>query len=576
MAENREFYVKYLDNQAVKIETHFNREQERPRSLKDVGDLIGAVKQALAPLLNDTSIAELTLHLPEGAAKDSLGEDCFASVDETDTTLRPGLALARLNGLGLDDRSPLVIKSRNDNASQNRLLIAEQRITLHQYLQTIPPLPTYSHNLPGPTSTIPPNVRHPQLILYWESFQQEVLQYVRTEIESVTELVLPPVFEMLDEVIKNEVPALQMFISRNYLRPVAIHFGATVVTSEYGNSVGSTDSHIERDGQTIIINEYKGKWILNPEWFQNGRIDQCNINPHIRNAIAQLYTYMVVNHLHHGILTSSDFTFFFRRVKVENAVDGFEQLLISTGIAHNATNPTVLQSTAYFLSVADGIPFTSPPPSRGPSPRNSRPSSTRNSPSTLRRILETTNSASNNSNEHGSAAFRDDIIVSSESDFALEDFNIKSVLGMGRTKVYYEANNQLALKTIDLWKQPNMLSELHHEIEIYRLLSDLQGRFIPKLVLHGYWEGGMYCIGFSLCGTVPKALSESQKQSVLSCIDAIHNRGIIHNDIKKENILIDENGLVYLIDFGFATVNSCKDAQQDERNQMLTCIECLE
>ena len=442
-------------------------------------------------------------------------------------------------------------------------------------MQTIPHLPTYANILPRPSSTRPPNVRHPEIILHWESFQQEVLQYVRTEIESVTELVLPPVFEMLDEVIKNEVPALQMFISRNYLRPVAIHFGATVVTSEYGNSVGSTDRHIERDGQTIIINEYKGKWILNPGWFQNGRIDQFNINPHIRNAIAQLYTYMVVNHLQHGILTSSDYTFFFRRVKVENAVDGIEQLLISTGIAHNATNPTVLQSTAYFLSVADGTPFTSPPPSRGPSPRNSRSSSTRNSPLTLRRIAETTNSASNNGNEHGSAAFRDDIIVSSESDFALEDFNIKSVLGMGRTKVYYEANNHLALKAIDLWKQPNMLSELHHEIEIYRLLSDLQGRFIPKLVLHGYWEGGMYCIGFSLCGTVPKALSESQKQSALSIIDAIHNRGIIHNDIKKENILIDENGLVYLIDFGFATVNSCKDAQQDERNQMLTCIESL-
>ena len=85
----------------------------------------------------------------------------------------------------------------------------------------------------------------------------------------------------------------------------------------------------------------------------------------------------------------------------------------------------------------------------------------------------------------------------------------------------------------------------------------------------------MYCIGFSLCGTVPKALSESQKQSVLSSIDAMHNRENIHNDIKKENILVDENGMVYLIDFGFATLNSCKDAQQEERNKMLECIECL-
>ena len=203
-----------------------------------------------------------------------------------DSTLDPGCLLSDLFVFGSKSKRPLVIKSRNDNASQNRLLIAEQRITLHQYLQTIPPLPTYANILPRPSSTRPPNVRHPEIILHWESFQQEVLQYVRTEIESVTELVLPPVFEMLDEVIKNEVPALQMFISRNYLRPVAIHFGATVVTSEYGNSVGSTDSHIERDGQTIIINEYKGKWILNPGWFQNGRIYQFNINPHICNCPA--------------------------------------------------------------------------------------------------------------------------------------------------------------------------------------------------------------------------------------------------------------------------------------------------
>ena len=79
-----------------------------------------------------------------------------------------------------------------------------------------------------------------------------------------------------------------------------------------------------------------------------------------------------------------------------------------------------------------------------------------------------------------------------------------------------------------------MLSELRNEIEIYRLLSDIQGIIVPKLLLHGYWEGGMYCIGFSLCGSVPGTLSESQKHSLLSNIDVIHNHGIVHNDIKKE------------------------------------------
>ncbi len=46
-----------------------------------------------------------------------------------------------------------------------------QRITLQEYLQTIPPLPNYSDTLPDPTSEIPPFVRHPQITLHWESFE---------------------------------------------------------------------------------------------------------------------------------------------------------------------------------------------------------------------------------------------------------------------------------------------------------------------------------------------------------------------------------------------------------------------
>jgi hypothetical protein len=54
-----------------------------------VGDLIGAVKQALAPLVNDTFIAELTLHLPEGVTKDSHEGDCFIDVQLNFDNLPP-------------------------------------------------------------------------------------------------------------------------------------------------------------------------------------------------------------------------------------------------------------------------------------------------------------------------------------------------------------------------------------------------------------------------------------------------------------------------------------------------------
>ena len=58
-------------------------------------------------------------------------------------------------------------------AQSARISAREQRITLHEYLQTIPPLPKYANTLPGPTSTIPPGVRHPQLTLHWGTFEQE-------------------------------------------------------------------------------------------------------------------------------------------------------------------------------------------------------------------------------------------------------------------------------------------------------------------------------------------------------------------------------------------------------------------
>ncbi|PKY58393.1 hypothetical protein RhiirA4_412098, partial [Rhizophagus irregularis] len=42
-------------------------------------------------------------------------------------------------------------------------------------------------------------------------------------------------------------------------------------------------------------------------------------------------------------------------------------------------------------------------------------------------------------------------------------------------------------------------------------------------------------------------IKKRQKLRAIKGLNAIHNHGILHNDIRKENILINDNGEVYLI-----------------------------
>jgi hypothetical protein len=87
--ENTQFYIKYLDNQPVQISTHINNDKTAYRvfPLENVGDLVAAYKAAVAPLLDHSSLAQLTLHLPINADRSTISEDCFASIDSNDTTL---------------------------------------------------------------------------------------------------------------------------------------------------------------------------------------------------------------------------------------------------------------------------------------------------------------------------------------------------------------------------------------------------------------------------------------------------------------------------------------------------------
>ena len=94
-----EFYVKYKESQPVLVETVYNNQGEtRARPLTTVAHLVAAFQALPNSPLSSVFVGDLTLHLPSGVDRSALEEECFATADSTDTTLRTGLALTQLNG----------------------------------------------------------------------------------------------------------------------------------------------------------------------------------------------------------------------------------------------------------------------------------------------------------------------------------------------------------------------------------------------------------------------------------------------------------------------------------------------
>jgi serine/threonine protein kinase len=120
----------------------------------------------------------------------------------------------------------------------------------------------------------------------------------------------------------------------------------------------------------------------------------------------------------------------------------------------------------------------------------------------------------------------------------------------------------IALKSVDLSKAPSyVLEEMQKEVEIYKDLADIQGKYIPKLVCYGYYGGDMsFVIGLTIVGTMlsNQKITKHQRLKAIKGLEAIHKRGILHNDIREENILINDNNDIYLIDFRMASREDTK------------------
>jgi tRNA A-37 threonylcarbamoyl transferase component Bud32 len=148
----------------------------------------------------------------------------------------------------------------------------------------------------------------------------------------------------------------------------------------------------------------------------------------------------------------------------------------------------------------------------------------------------------------------------------LGNYQIVEKLGRGGMATVYRAfepalNRYVALKTLppEFLHHPQFAERFRREAELLARLEH------PNIVpIHAYgivdglpWMAMRLIGGGSLArhldrGRLSALETATLLRPVAAALDYAHARGVVHRDVKPQNILVDDHGYVYLADFGIA------------------------
>ncbi|GBC09904.1 hypothetical protein RclHR1_00920022 [Rhizophagus clarus] len=441
-------------------------------------------------------------------------------------------------------------------------------LSLEEALSCIPPPITYSTDCVTSKTTTKASGDPPASVKLWGDFFEQVNRF-RFDQQPIFERPrFNDKFAVVDEEdVRNAINVNIFMILNDLTGPDYVYLRKSTDTP------GIPDFNCHLVGSLILVMEAKRKHVLEdmgeetfPEFYQTSKG---------KDVVQQIYNYMGGNELRYGILSTYDNHWFLRR---EHA-----KLWISKTLSLQSESPPVLKAYAYLTRRAKENP-------KSPKPQVLVPAQGDNNSRTLRSHSKSSSSSSLNNqasststNQQSSSAFgaSNNPPVDQEK-FSFTDFKFKGILGEGRsgkTLLCEFRGETIALKSVDLSKAPPyVLEEMQKEVEIYKDLADIQGKYIPKLVCYGYYGGGMsFVIGLTIVGTMlsDQKITEQQKSRAIKGLEAIHKHGILHNDIREENILINDNDDIYLIDFGMASREDTKkkrklfDEEQLKLSQLL-------
>jgi serine/threonine protein kinase/formylglycine-generating enzyme required for sulfatase activity len=148
----------------------------------------------------------------------------------------------------------------------------------------------------------------------------------------------------------------------------------------------------------------------------------------------------------------------------------------------------------------------------------------------------------------------------------LDKYEIVALLGEGGMSAVYRARQpsvrrDVAIKVIkhSLVEKAEFIKRFEREAQT---VASLSHPFILKIFDYGEYEDLVYLVmellsGGSLADRIrqgPLPLEETSRMldQVASALDYAHQKGVIHRDLKPQNILLDDEGNAHLTDFGIA------------------------
>ncbi|GBC53122.2 uncharacterized protein OCT59_030178 [Rhizophagus irregularis] len=430
------------------------------------------------------------------------------------------------------------------------IIIKLPLLSLEEVLSCIPPSAYYPSDTCLSLSSTNVGGVWPTKITRWEEFLNNVIHHKFDD--KIQRFNRPKFLENKDSDFPRNDPTIGLFVPDYTCRLINNEtYGIPILALEIKRDIllqrflYFTDSDLEEFGKRKLSAGY------------------------VYDIIGQIYNYMSSLQLQYGILSSYDNHWFLYRPKNNNT-----ELRISHPLARDSTKPPVLKSYAYLAWIAQQDPIS---PSHNSNRRqtfalqqgqqNSGSGQLSRSLSNPHHNLRSTSSDRENQDP-------------TEKGFDCSEFKFECSLGNGQTGGTYRCKfygQTIALKTLDLYKNGRFFDQMKKEIGIYKRLSKIQGKYIPELVCYGYYGGGMgYVMGMTIVGTMLNfhKIAKWQKNQALNALRIIHSHNILHNDIREENILVNDEGNIFFIDFGKSIITDKKKLFRKEESELSSLLNC--